>query len=131
MKKVTLYTDPKDPYCTEIEKFLKGFDISLHVHDLRSNPLTPRQLSELLGHFDLEHFVNSNGNSGQGKKIDMSPANREKTLELIAKDIGLLRKPIIVSGRLMTLGYDRRNILSMLQLKVDEAVSAVQTGSAA
>ena len=131
MKKVILYTDPKDPYCAEIEKFLKGFEISLRVHDLRSNPLTPRQLSGLLGHIDLEHFVNSNGNSGKSKKLDTSPANREKVLEMFAEDIGLLRKPIVVSGRLMTLGYDRRNILSMLQLKADEAQSKIRTGSAA
>jgi arsenate reductase-like glutaredoxin family protein len=131
MKKVTLYTDHKDPYCTEIENFLKGFEISLLVHDLRSNPLTPRQLSDLLGHYDLEHFVKVNGNSGKIKKIEISPANREKILELIAKDIGLLRKPIVVSGRLMALGYDRRAILNMLQLKIEESQSEVRAGSAA
>jgi arsenate reductase-like glutaredoxin family protein len=131
MKKVTLYTDPKDPFCAEIEKFLRGFEISLQVHDLRSKPLTPRKLGNLLGHFDLEHFVDSNGNSGKAKKLDISFGDRDKILELMAKDIGLLRKPIIVSGRLMALGYDKHNILKMLQLEIDESQSEVQTDSAA
>lgn len=131
IKKVILYTDPKDPYCVEVEKFLQGCEIILKIHDIRKNPLNVRQLSRLLKHFNLEHFLNPNGKSGKMKKLDTSPANRQKILELLAEDIGLLRKPIVVSGRLMTMGYDRRKIMDMLQIKDNGNGQECQADSAA
>ena len=131
MKKVTLYMDPKDPYCAEIEKFLKGFDILLTVHDLRANPLNVNQLSGLLKHFDVEHFLNGNAKSAKDKSPDLTGANRQDVINMIAKDNSLLRKPIIVSGRLITFGYDRRTILNMLQLKPEAVQPALQAESAA
>lgn len=132
IKKVILYSDPKDPYCAEIEKFLKGFDIILTVHDMRTNPLTVNQLSNLLKHFDLEHFLNGNAKAGKGKKaLDFSSLGRQEIMEMIAEDNSLLRKPIIVSGRLITFGYDRRTIMNMLQLKSPDSQPELQAESAA
>lgn len=131
MKKVTLYIDPKDQYCTEIEKFLKSFDLDLKIHDVRSKPLNARQLSKLLGYGDLGHFLKSNGKSGKSKDFDMSIANRDQILELIAEDNDLLQKPIIVSGRLMTFGCDRRTIMNMLQLTSEDSHEECRTESAA
>lgn len=131
MKKVTLYMDPKDPYCVEIEKFLKGFDIILTVHDLRARPLNFGQLSNLLKHFDIEHFLNTNATTGKSKFPDLNSANRQEVIQMIADDNSLLQKPIIVSGRLITFGYDRRTILNMLQLRPETMQPAIQAESAA
>ena len=131
MKRVTLYIDPKDPYCVEIEKFLRRFDIILKVHDLRSNPLTIPQLSNLLGYNEPEHFFNPNGKSAKFKGLDTSLTNRREVLEIIAEDNTLLKTPIVVSGRLMSIGYDRRTILRMLQLKDEETEAGFQAESAA
>ena len=65
------------------------------------------------------------------KDLDTSPANRQKILELLVEDIGLLRKPIVVSGRLMTMGYDRRKIMDMLQIKDNGKGQECQADSAA
>lgn len=136
IKKVTIYTDPKDPFCAEIEKFLSGLDIVLSIYDMRSNPMNAKQLSKLVGYVNIEHFVNSNGNSngksGKGKKkVDISNSSRQEILEMMANDIGFLRKPIIVSGRLMTMGYDRRKILDMLQIKIEGNSTELRANSAA
>jgi arsenate reductase-like glutaredoxin family protein len=130
-KRVKLYTDPNDPYCAEIEKFLKGLEIVLEVHDIRANPLNVNQLSGLLGNFDIEHFLNLNGKTGKKKKLDLSPANRQVVLEAIAQDNGLLHRPIVVSGRLVTFGYGRKKILDMLQIKLNDVKSDYRAESAA
>jgi arsenate reductase-like glutaredoxin family protein len=101
------------------------------VHDIRKNPLNVRQLSGILRHFDLEHFISPQAKSKNLKKMDTSSANRREILELMAADIGLLQKPIIVSGRLMTMGCDRRTISDMLQLKIDESSQECRAESAA
>jgi len=131
IKKVTLYSDPKDPYCAEIEKFLRGFEVTLKVHDLRANPLNVYQLSGLLKHFDIEHFLNGNAKSAKGKAPDFSKVSRQEVIDMIAADNSLLRKPIIVSGRLITFGYDRQTIMNMLQLRSDSAQPTLQAESAA
>ena len=130
-KRVKLYTDQNDPYCAEIEKFLKGLEIILEVHDIRANPLNVNQLAGLLGNYDIEHFLNLNGKNGKGKKLDLSPANRQVVLEAIAQDNGLLQRPIVVSGKLITFGYSRKKILDMLRIKMKDVQSDYRAESAA
>lgn len=127
-KRVKLYTDRNDPYCAEIEKFLKGLEIVLEVHDMRAHPLNLGQLSNLLGNIDIEHFLNLNGNK---EKFDLSPANRQVILEAIAQDNGLLQRPIVVSGRMVTFGYGRKKILDMLQIKMKDTEKEYRAESAA
>lgn len=131
IKKVTLFTDPKDPYCVEIEKFLRSLEIILTVRDIRKTPLNYRQLTNLFKSFDLDHFINPCSTSTKSKSLDVSEANRKEALQRLADDNTLLRRPIIVCGRLMTIGYDRRRITEMLQVDAAEAGAASRAGTAA
>jgi arsenate reductase-like glutaredoxin family protein len=115
----------------EIEKFLRGLEINLTVRDIRKNPLDYRQLSKLFKSFDLEHFVNPCSNSGKEKTFDLTAADRKDVLQQLADDNSCLRRPIVVCGRLMTVGYDRRRIVEMLQIDAAEAGSDAQAESAA
>jgi len=101
------------------------------VHDLRARPLNFGQLSKLLKNFDIEHFLNTNAKTGKNKSPDLNLTNRQEVIQMIADDNSLLQKPIIVSGRLITFGYDRRTILNMLQLKPETFEPAIQAESAA
>lgn len=131
IRKVTLYTDPNDPYCTEIEKFLRGLEIDLTVYDMHARPLTVAQLRGLLRSFNLENFINPFSKSPKARELDVTGTSRKDILKLLAEDNALLIRPIIVAGRLMTAGYDRRRILTMLQMPADIMQSGQQAESAA
>lgn len=117
-KKVTLYSNPDDLACRKVEKFLMEQDIILNVHNVTTKPLDLRQISKLLRNFDLKHFYNSNGHSKGRKKTatETDSPDRQAMLELIAEDNTLLRLPIILSGRLLTVGNSTDRIGVMLQM---------------
>ena len=52
-KRVTLYSNPDDPACSNVEKFLSEQDIILNVHDVKTQPLDFNRISKLLRNFDL------------------------------------------------------------------------------
>jgi arsenate reductase-like glutaredoxin family protein len=75
------------------------------------------EICRLLRHFDLKHFLNSQSKSYKKFNLHEDIPDRAEVLDLIADDNDLLIKPIIVSGRLMTVGFNKAKILEMLQIK--------------
>ena len=116
-KRVTLYSNPDDTACKNVEKFLNEQDVILKVHDIKTRPLDYNQISKLLKNFDLKHFYNSNGHSkGKKKTAEPETTNRNKIIEKMAEDNSLLRLPLILSERLLTVGDNTNRIEIMLQI---------------
>jgi regulatory protein spx len=117
LKKVDLYLDPKDPHCQDIRSFLEEQEIDLHIHNIIKDPLSKGQLSGIIRHLDLKHFLNTESKIFKKNRLDKEIPARDEVLELLAEDNDLLRKPIIIAGRLMTVGCNRQKIIEMLQIK--------------
>lgn len=117
LKRVTLYTDPQDTQCDEVKSFLEEQDIRLHIRNIKTEPLGKPEISMLLRHFDLRHFLNAESRLYKKNKLDKSVPGRDEVIDMIATDNELLRVPIIVFGRLMTVGCNREKIIEMLQIK--------------
>jgi len=116
-KRVTLYFDPDDTASKRVEKFLTEQDVILKVHDIKTRPLDLKQISKLLRNFDIKHFYNSNGHSaGKKKTSEPAPVDRNLIMEKMAADNSLLRLPIILSERLLTVGHNTDRIGIMLQI---------------
>ncbi|MCP4704492.1 MAG: hypothetical protein GY865_07765 [candidate division Zixibacteria bacterium] len=121
-KRVTLYSNPDDIDCKSVEKFLNEQDIILNVHDVKKQPLGIEQISKLLRNFDIKHFYNSNGHSkGKKKTTETETVDRQTILGNIATNNSLLKLPIILSGRLLTVGSNCKRIGIMLQITPAEA----------
>jgi arsenate reductase-like glutaredoxin family protein len=135
MKRVTMYMDPKSTHSTAVRKFLEQFlqqyELDLRIHDVRLNPLTTRQLVDLFRYFNLEHFLSPTYEAASGNGDNGSRPNRQEVIDSIARDNSLLRTPIIISGRLMTIGGDLKAISDMLQLRSngDEPPTKARKGS--
>ena len=52
-------------------------------------------------------------------QLDRKTAARGEILELMSRDHTLIRRPILKTARLMTVGCDRRKIAEMLQVSVN------------
>ncbi len=117
LKKVILYTNSKSPECEEIINFLSEQELSLDIRDIRTQPLTRAQIAALLRHFNLEHFLNPESRLYKKNRLDDQMPKRSEIYDMMAEDGELMRTPIIVSGRLMTVGCNHHKIMEMLQLK--------------
>lgn len=104
--------------CADGISFLKENGIVLKVRDLAEEPLTRSELSEILGYLNPKHFIDMSSATFKKEKLDQKMLPRGEMLELIEKNPDLLRHPIIVSGRLITVGANRKQLIDMLQISI-------------
>jgi len=117
LKKVVMYIKPLVIQCEDVKKYLIEQDVNLQVRDIQADPLGRPEISRLLRHFDLKHFLDSDSKTFKKNKIEKSMPERDEVISMIADDNDLLRVPIIVAGRLMTIGCNREKISEMLQIR--------------
>ncbi len=113
-KKVILYANADDPCFGEVRDYLEEQEVSLHIHNIGKEPLNHPQISGLVRHYNLHHFLNTNSESYKKNKLDKALPSRQEVIDLIAADNDLLNRPIIISGRLMAVGYNREAIKEIL-----------------
>jgi arsenate reductase-like glutaredoxin family protein len=135
VREVIIYTDTADENLERLKNILSDAYIKFRVFDLKKDSLEKGQLNELLRHFDLRHFIRDNGNGSRKLLEDYNSYSRSEILEKLANDHSLINGPIIVAGRLMTVGYHWETISQILYLdkngKSDENDEARPKGKAA
>jgi arsenate reductase-like glutaredoxin family protein len=103
----------------EIRRLIEEAGIVLDVRDLEKRPLTRDEVAKLIGWLDVKHFLNPLSRSFARHGLDRQLPDRPALFELIASDNSLLRRPIIKTQRLMTVGCDRQRVIEMLQLSLN------------
>lgn len=114
-KRATLYTYGNDDLCTEVQQFIEEAGILLTVRDIGKEPFTPAEFYELVGNLNLEHFINPASEAFPVSGNGHNAVDRRKLYELVKEDPTVLRRPILRTTRLVTIGADRRKIAEALQ----------------
>lgn len=118
-----------DDICNATRKFIEDAGVILHVRDIEKDPLSEEELHRLVGYLQVGHFLNRLSPAYEKFKLDgMENPDREQVIKLMAKDHTLIRRPIVISTRLKTIGCDKKKIADMLQINVDNGEPIRQTG---
>ena len=80
--------------------------VELDEHDLGKERLTADQLDALIGSRNFLDFLNSRNELYRQRKMKEHPPTREEALKLMAGEPNLIRRPIVIRGGQMVLGYD-------------------------
>lgn len=115
-KRATYLTYGNDEGCAETRKFLEEAGVVLNIRDLEKDPMSAYELMGVLGHLDAKHFINPMSESYAKHNLAEEIPSRQKLVELIAEDHTLLKRPIIKTIRLLTVGCDKDKISEMLRL---------------
>jgi arsenate reductase-like glutaredoxin family protein len=118
-KKITVYIDPKDKVSDELLSFLSEHELFFKVHDISEKPLTENQISRLVCHFNLDHFLNTESKAFKKNKLDTSLPDRSDVVRLMAEENNLLKTPIVTTNRLLTVGFNRQALIDMLELRTN------------
>jgi arsenate reductase (glutaredoxin) len=78
----------------------------LDVRDLAKDPLTVKELDTLIGERDYREFLNAKNELYRERKMQEHPPSRREALALMAKNPNLIRRPIVIGGGQMVLGFD-------------------------
>ncbi len=115
-KRAKMFSYGNDQRCNEVRKFIEDAGILLDVRDLEQQPLSRWELTQLVGNLNLDHFIDKMSEAYDKHHLDKAELSRNEVLDLIVEDNSLLRRPIIQSSRLLTVGCDRKKIAEMLQI---------------
>lgn len=112
--------------CLEVRNFIEGSGIVLTVRDLSQKPFTERELSNLVGYLNMDHFVDKTSESFHKNGLDKGLPERDEMIKMMAEDYTLIRRPIIKSNRLITVGCDKKKLMDMLQISESGELIYVQ-----
>jgi arsenate reductase (glutaredoxin) len=75
--------------------------------------LTVAQLDQLIGERDYKTFLNSRNELYRERGMKENPPPRTEALQLMSENPNLIKRPILVSGSLIVLGFDEATIADL------------------
>jgi arsenate reductase-like glutaredoxin family protein len=86
----------------------------LESRDLDKERLTEAELEELIGGRDYKEFLNSRNELYRERNMEEHPPSRGEAIKLMAKQPNLIRRPIVIRGAQMILGFDEEAYRKLL-----------------
>ena len=83
--------------------------------DLDKERLTEAELGELIGERDYKEFLNTRNELYRARKMKKHPPSREEAIKLMAKEPNLIRRPVVLRGSQMLLGFDEEAYRKLLK----------------
>jgi arsenate reductase (glutaredoxin) len=76
--------------------------------------LTVAELDQLIGKRDYREFLNSRNELYRERGMKDNPPPRAEALRLMSENPNLIRRPILVKGREMVLGFDEQALSGLV-----------------
>lgn len=87
----------------------------LDARDLNQNPLSEAELESLIGSRDYRQFLNTRNELYRAKNMAEKPPSREEAIRLMASNPNLIRRPLLIHGRQILLGFDEEAYQELLK----------------
>jgi Spx/MgsR family transcriptional regulator len=97
--------------CRKARRFMEKRGFSLNYRDLVKDRLSASELQKLIGRHDHEDFLNPRSEVFRKKKMKDNPPSRREAIGLMAKNPDLIRRPVIVAGGRVVIGYDENGMI--------------------
>jgi arsenate reductase-like glutaredoxin family protein len=86
----------------------RGFQ--MYFRDLAKDRLSPSELEELIGKRDYTQFLNPRNEVYRKENMKEEPPTRKEAIRKMAKEPNLIRRPVIVAGGRVVVGFDEDGI---------------------
>ena len=87
----------------------------LDSRDLATERLTETELEALIGQRDYKEFLNPRNEVYRTQNMKEHPPSRAEAIQLMAKEPNLIRRPIVMRGSQMVLGFDEEAYRKLLK----------------
>lgn len=109
-RKVLFMQKPTCTTCRKARKYLEKRGFQLYFRDLTKQRLGPAELEELIGKRDYTDFLNTRNETFRKKKMAEKPPSRKEAIRLMAKEPNLIRRPVVVAGGRVVVGFDENGM---------------------
>jgi len=110
-KTVKFLQKPTCATCRKARRFLEKRGYKLNYRDIVKDRLNASELQKLIGRHDHEDFLNPRSEIFRKKKMKDNPPSRREAIGLMARNPGLIRRPVIVAGGCVVIGYDENGMI--------------------
>ncbi len=104
--KIKFLHKPNCTTCRKAKAFLEKKKAELELRDLGKDRLSVAELDALIGKQDHRKFLNTRNELYRTRKMSVNPPSREEALKLMAAEPNLIRRPVVIRGSELVLGYD-------------------------
>jgi Spx/MgsR family transcriptional regulator len=104
------------PSCTTCRKaraFMERRGFDLRFRDLGKERMSAAEIEKLIGRRDHREFLNTRNELYRQRKMKENPPSREETVRMMAEEPNLIRRPVILCGGRIVLGFDEEAIKSL------------------
>jgi Spx/MgsR family transcriptional regulator len=104
--KIKFLHKPNCTTCRKAKAFLEKKKVELDLRDLGKDRLSVAELDQLIGKQDHRKFLNTRNELYRTRKMSVNPPSRDAALKLMAEEPNLIRRPVVIRGSELVLGYD-------------------------
>jgi arsenate reductase (glutaredoxin) len=104
--KIKFLQKPSCTTCRKAKAFLEKRKVELDLRDLGKDRLSVAELDALIGKRDHRTFLNTRNELYRARKMGENPPSRDEALQLMAAEPNLIRRPVVMRGAEIVLGYD-------------------------
>jgi Spx/MgsR family transcriptional regulator len=104
--KIKFWQKPTCTTCRKAKAFLEKLGAALELRSLDTRRLSEAELDKLIGARDYQKFLNSRNELYRTRNMKDKPPTRAEAIRLMAKEPNLIRRPMVIRGEEIVLGYD-------------------------
>jgi Spx/MgsR family transcriptional regulator len=105
-KRIKFLHKPTCSTCRKARALLENKGVALELRDLGKEQLTVLELDQLIGDRDYRRFLNPRNELYRRRKMGRKPPTRAEALRLMAAEPNLIRRPVVIRGGRVVLGFD-------------------------
>jgi arsenate reductase len=99
------YQKPTCSTCRKAKKWLREQDVNVEEIDLNQG-LSEAEIEKLIDSRDYIKFLNFRNELYRERKMKTNPPSRTEAIKLMSQHPNLIRRPILVQGSKIALGFD-------------------------
>ncbi len=104
--KIKFFQKPTCTTCRKAKEYLEKLGAELELRSLDAEPLSEAELDKLIGTRDYKIFLNFRNELYREKNMKEKPPSRAEAIKLMAKVPNLIRRPVMIRGDQIVLGFD-------------------------
>jgi arsenate reductase (glutaredoxin) len=104
--KIKFLQKPTCTTCRKAKAFLEKLSADLELRSLDTQRLTEAEIDKMIGERDYKKFLNTRNELYRTRKMKDKPPSRAEAIKLMAKEPNLIRRPVVIRGQEIVLGYD-------------------------
>jgi arsenate reductase len=117
--KIQFLQKPTCTTCRKAKAFLEKLGADLELRNLDTQCLSEAELERLIGKCDYRKFLNTRNEMYRTRNMKDKPPVRAEAIRLMAKQPNLIRRPVVIQGGQIVLGYDEEAFRKLVKQKTE------------